>query len=258
MFSNSVPQFHKGRILKREMLESIRDYPRILLDIYSQYEADGVLTGAEVTVGESELTIAKGIVKHNGIVYVLDQAYKLPYKATGKETLLKIRFEEPETISDFVSHRSVIVLHEDANLQRNELELGRFKLKAGARLRSEYQSFADLATEYNTFNVIHVPYAAYETSTLHPLIIRYFATELLKSGTNHVYDVSFAMQALKDGNVPRDLLLHYITQRIGGGYRSYTNVQIHKHLTRILDEARSGRRASGDMMRSGMQRIVVD
>ncbi|MBD8498801.1 DNA and RNA helicase [Paenibacillus arenosi] len=258
MFSNSVPQFYKGRILKREMLESIRDYPRTLLDIYSQYDADGVLTGAEVTIGESDLTIAKGIVKHNGIVYVLDQAYQLPYKATGKETLLKIRFEEPEMIGDFVSHRSVVVLHEDTNLQPNELELGRFKLKAGARLRSDYQSFADLATEYNTFNVIHVRYAAYESSTVHPMIIRCFATELLKSGTSHVYDVSFAMQALNDGIVPRELLLHYIAQRIGGGYRPYTNVQIHKHLTRILDEARSGRRASGDIMRGGMQRIMVD
>lgn len=258
MFVHAVPQFHKGRILKLDMLESLRDYPRHLVDIYLRDYADGILAGAEVLVREDELIVQRGIVKHNGLLYVLNEDVKLTYDTAGKLIVLKLRFLDTSMHQDFLYGATELVLDEDVTLHDNEMELGRFKLKAGARLRSDYQSFADLATEYNTFNLIHVPYAAHGASTLHPYIIRYFAAEMMKLGSTHIHDVAFVMQCFGSGIVERELLLYYIDQRLGYGYRSYPNDQIHKWLTRILDEAKGGNRMGRDFRSNGKQRIMVD
>jgi hypothetical protein len=59
-------------------------------------------------------------------------------------------------------------------LKEDELELGRFKLREGAVLRSDYTDFFDLITEYNTINVINVEYAGIKESTMNLLCSRNF------------------------------------------------------------------------------------
>ncbi|CAH1225125.1 hypothetical protein PAECIP111890_05752 [Paenibacillus sp. JJ-223] len=56
-----------------------------------------------------------------------------------------------------------------------ELELGRFKLKEGARLRQDYQTFADLATEFTHCMSSMFPMV----STLSPLMVRDYADRIL-------------------------------------------------------------------------------
>lgn len=53
MLTHIVPKFEKGRILKTEMLENLRDYPRSFLDIRYQDFSDGIITGMNVTVGST-------------------------------------------------------------------------------------------------------------------------------------------------------------------------------------------------------------
>lgn len=259
MFTHQVPHFHKGRILKTGMLENLRDYPRQFVDIAYQRHSDGIVTGAEVQVNASSLTIARGIVKHDGRLYTLERDFELPYQSNGKETVLKIQFRAEQVLSDFTTLPGEIMLDEDnVHVRPDELELGRFKLKEGARLRSDYQSFVDLATEYNTFNVIHVPYAGLGHSTLSPFITRYFANELLKSGTDHAYDAGFAMLCLNGGAVERDVIQHYLGHRLGTGYRELTNERIFAGLRRILGEAGGGRALAPDVRHGGRQRVIVD
>ncbi len=257
MFSNHYPHFLKGRILKTEMLENLRDYPRNVIDILFQEDSDGIIAGADVLVGEDSLTITRGIVKHNGRMYLLTDNHRLPYRASGKETLLKIRFHEAVSGSDFTSHQTEIILDDQVRLDQNERELARFKLKEGARLRTQYQSFADLATEFNTLNIIHTEYAGHGRSTLHPAILRYFASEALQCAPSHPFDIAFAMQCLNHGPVDRELILMYLANRLGTGYREYTNIQIHKHLGHLLDEIKTGSRARREMA-GGRQRVIVD
>ncbi|WP_268625018.1 DNA and RNA helicase [Paenibacillus alvei] len=259
MFTHQMPHFHKGRILKTAMLESLRDYPRQFADIIYQHYSDGIIAGGEVQVNAESLTITKGIVKYDGRLYTMEEDFELPYSSNGKETVLKIRFLTEQAASDFTTLPGEIVLDEnDMQVQTDELELGRFKLKEGARLRADYQGFADLATEYNTFNVIHVPYAGIGSSTLSPFILQYFANELLKSGTDHPYDASFAMLCLNGGAVERNVIQHYLGQRLGTGYRELSNERIFAGLRRILSEAGGGRALSPDVRHGGRQRMIVD
>ncbi|AJS61108.1 DNA and RNA helicase [Paenibacillus sp. IHBB 10380] len=258
MFTYLYPQFNKGRILKTEMLTNLRDFPREFVDIHYADYSDGIVTGANLEVGPKHLIISPGIVRHEGRLYTLNKSTELAYLATGKELVVKIRFLEVKEGSDLTVYTSEIVLDEQVECKSTELELGRFKLKEGARLRQDYQNFADFTTEYNTLNVLHTSYAAHGESTVSPLVMRYFADQMLRSGSADPRDLVFAMMCANEGIVSRSLILHYISGRMGIAYKDYTHVQIHKHLSRILDNVRSGGKARGSLAAGGPQRVIVD
>lgn len=115
---------------------------------------------------------------------MLTEPMELVYQATGRVNVLKLRFAADETGSDMTTSHSELVLDEETTCASGELELARFKLKEGARLRRDYQTFADLATEFNTLHVIHTPYAAEEASTLSPVVMKDYAERLLRTGTS--------------------------------------------------------------------------
>lgn len=238
------------------MLENLRDYPREFTDLYYQDYSDGILAGSTILVQESFLIISKGMVKYNGRIYALETDYQLPYSATGKETIIKVKFHQEQTHPDFKAYQSTIFIDNDCTIKRNELELGRFKLKEGARLRYQYEDFYDLATEFNTINYIHCQYAGIQVSTIHPLILRSYAKELLKHQPTNCYDISFAMQCLNNGRMEREVILFYIGNRLGVGYKEWTNEQIHHHLGSILQEVKGGKQPPRGLARS--QRMIVD
>ncbi|MGF9820970.1 DNA and RNA helicase [Brevibacillus agri] len=258
MFSHLHPQFHKGRILKREMLENLRDYPRHFVDLHFQMYSNGIISGMDVTVDDRHLIVGKGIVKHRGRVYLFEREERLPYTATGHETVLKIRFAEQATLTDFFSYETSYVLDPETTIGEDERELGRFKLKEGAKLRADYPYFLDLTTEYNTWIFAHAEHAGYEQPTLAPAILRYFSYELLKTGTTNAYDLAFAMQGINAERVERNLILHYISSRLGSNHRPGSPLQMVKCLGRILEEAKNGEKPRQEWRASGRQRVIVD
>lgn len=259
MFSDKYPNFNKGRILKAEMLKCVRDYPRELMDIWLQEYSDGIVTGLSIRVDEHDLMVGKGIVKHRGNVYRLADKQAVPYRATGVETVIKLRFQDERVVDDYTERLADIVLDGDTQISANELELGRFKLKEGAKIRTDYRCFADFATEYNTLNLIHAHYSGLNKHTVNPMIMRYFASELLRSGTTDVYEISFAMSCLNQGMAERELILHYLARKTGTAYKDEPNTWIHKSLVRILDSMKScGRGNAADFRSNGAQRMIID
>ncbi|WP_046226790.1 hypothetical protein [Paenibacillus dauci] len=258
MFQYSYPRFEKGRVLKTEMLASVRDYPRSLVDVRYHEYSDGIITGAQVTVNERELTIAPGLIKHQGRLYVLEQQQHIEYDATGVETILKVRFYENGSDRDFERYTGEIVLEEEID-SNSEIELGRFKLKHGAVLRSEYVDFADLVTEYNTFHTIHIQYSGIGEATVSPFVFRWFARELFAQGASHPnpLDLSFGLMCLNEERIQRAAVLSYLSARFGHPYREMDNIKIHHSLERVLAE-NGGRRGKSGMQRSGPQRMLVD
>ncbi|WP_339306611.1 DNA and RNA helicase [Paenibacillus sp. FSL R5-0519] len=257
MFTYSYPHFNKGRILKTSMLEGLRDFPRDFIELYYRGYADGILAGVEVEVFPDKLVVTPGMVLHNGRLYMLTEPMELAYQATGRVNVLKLRFTAEETVSDMTISHSELLLDEETTCTSSELELARFKPKEGARLRRDYQTFADLATEFNTLHVIHVPYAAEGASTLSPVVMKDYAERLLRTGTSDSQDLVFAMMCLNEGTVARSVILHHIASRLGLEYREYDNAQIHRYLDRILANAGRGTGRSG-MPVGGPHRMIVD
>jgi hypothetical protein len=261
LFKYTEPLFEKGRILKTAMLESLRDYPRSFLDIRYQEYTDGIITGAGIHVGPQTLTVTPGIIKHAGRLYMMEEAQEVSYSATGRETVLAVHFEKAESSADFDSYAGRLVLQERPPAS-DEVELGRFKLKEGAVLRSDYLDFADLATEYNTLNLLHAQQAGRGESTLASVIFKLFARELLGRGSDHPADLSFALLCLNQERVEMEALLHYLAARSGMKLTDLADLQkdrlrLHQALVRILEE-NGGQRPLSGLRRSGPQRMMVD
>jgi hypothetical protein len=258
VFENQLPNFGKGRILKTEMLENLRDFPRKFWRIALQHYSNGIITGADLIVDENTITVKPGIIKYGEQIYLLENTYATPYYHTNREMAIKVIFLDTVVDSDFTSYRTKILIDELANRGPGELELGRFKLREGAQLRSDYTDFLDFTTEYNTINIVHTEYAGIHKSTLNPLVMQYFGQLLLKSTSENPYDVSFAMQCLNQERVERDLITLYLVHRLGIPIKDYSNRDLYKYLTSIVHELESGIRYNMDAKQRRPGRIMVD
>lgn len=258
MFVNIFPNFDKGRILKKEMLDNLRDYPRNFLDIYFKDFSKGIISGADLIVGEKDITVTKGIIKFDNKIYMLEKEISIPYYATNKEAIIKVRFLDGALNSDFTINTAEIFIDESENIERDEMELGRFKLKERAKLRQDYTDFYDFSTEYNTLNIINVEYSGINKSTIHSNILRYFARIVFKNRSDNPYDIAFAMQCMNESCIDREVIIFYISNRLGVEYSNYSNMQIYKYLCQIVREVESGVRKKVQSRQNRQARIIVD
>lgn len=255
---NLFPRFGKGRILKKEMLECLRDYPKDFLDIYFKEYSNGIISGADVVVGENAVTVTRGIVKHNNRLYLLAKDYELFYNYTNREVLIKIKFLDETETGDFKCYSTIIFIDDNTEVGNDELELGRFKLGEKARLRSKYTDFFDFITEFNTINIINVEYAGLKESTLNPSVLKSFSKVLLESGSENINDFAFAMQSLNTRLVGKEAIICYLSKRLGVEFKEYSNMEIYKYLCQIVKEVKSGKKKNAEIKKDGPMRIIVD
>ncbi|MGM0501360.1 MAG: DNA and RNA helicase [Bacillota bacterium] len=234
MFSNQFPFFKRGNILKTDMLNNLRDYPRDLVNLYFSDYSDGILVGSNLKIEGQEIVIKPGIIKFRNQIYLLTQDLKLKYHPTNEEIMIKIKFETAEESNDFKSWNSDLFLDEELDLAVDEFELGRFKLREGASLRTDYNKFSDFSTEYNTVNIINVKYSCLEEATLHPVMMSFFANKILDSDTKDPFNISFAIQTLQTGRVSRKLIKKYLRRQLELTEDSYSNLEIYRYLARII------------------------
>jgi len=269
------PHFKEGRILKIEMLENFRDYPRDVLDVYNADMSDGIVCGLTPAVDESIITFSKGIVKHKGEVYVFHDPTVVEYSTTETDVAVVLNFHDKVESKDYTTYPVEILLmnlddlsnQDDVPLgsnyfQKSQIELGRFKLKSGAYLRSDYQDLYDFTTEYNTINVVHVLYAGFGQPTLSHLILKYFAREALNvmAGNNSGLDMNFCMLCLNSRRIEREVILNYIAFKHDKDVASLAelrNADIHTFLVKILDDIK--KENHGDRKRqSSRKKVIID
>ena len=240
MFKYEYPVFEHKNILKKEMLDELRDYPlsvsRMLLGEYGE----GILTGCEIHWEKEVLTVHPGLLHYEGNIYRMEEPYTLECRPTDALTYIKIRFVTMNYGRDHKGGMGEILLSEEAP-EEDELELGRFRLQEGARLRTVYENFEDYQTEYDTVNRIHVPFAQPDGVGLWQKLLMDYASELLETGTENVYDISFAMQLLgMQGRVTGRFVKMYVEKAGGRALTDGSNGAVYAGLLRILRERRAG------------------
>ncbi|MCM1561014.1 MAG: hypothetical protein NC123_15955 [Butyrivibrio sp.] len=245
MFQNIYPVFEAKRLLKKEMLENIRDFPRNLFDLQYRTYSDGILTGCDIKGSETGLTILPGIVLYRGVPYFLDKTYPVSCRAEGRQVYVKVHFWDKAIGAGGEEFLSQIVVDEQEPDGEQELELARFKLQPGARLRSEYVNFYDYETEFDTVIRIHAPYAAPGHIGIWPQICQSFVKELMKYPVTDIWDSAFCLNCLQlTEAMPYEALRTYLNMRLGRN-REYTNEQVYAALKGILRENGGKREESG-------------
>lgn len=242
MFRYEEPIFQKKRVLRIEMLEQLRDYPRNYLKLRYQGYSDGIICGCQITWDSGQLEIAPGILYHAGNLYFMEEPCRMECLSKDIMRYLKVQFMTQVREEGKIEGSTRIVLNEQKPDAACEMELCRFRLQEGARLRDTYESFEDYATGYDTVNRIHAPYASYGQATIWPAILKQFAQEILESRGQNVYDISFAMNILaNEGEIPAGCVNSYLKRRLGRKETGHGNYSMYMDLQEVLRQEQTGR-----------------
>ncbi|WP_077611737.1 hypothetical protein [Clostridium sp. Marseille-P2415] len=246
MFQYDYPQFEKKRLLRVEMLDKLRDYPKNFIDLSFQGFGDGVVSGCQITWDDGRLTISPGMIYRKGSLYFMEQPYVLECKAEDRVRYLKVQFLAEVREAGKIVGNTRILLEDKKPDPACEIELCRFRLQEGARLRDSHENLEDYSTEYDTINLVHQPYAAAGGSTLNPQIVRQFSKEMMRSRPSDPLDASFSMTALSShGLVTADCLREYLSARQGEDYENKGNAGIYRGLLETLKNQRNGETRRG-------------
>ena len=236
------PLFRKGRVLKRESLEALRDFPGGLAKLALSDWTDGILYGFDISYeanglmkdGEPEsgtVVITSGAVWHQGQI-VLTKTEQIPFRAYEQQITLCLRLHPGTYTEDFYVRQLELRL-KNGEPGSNELELGRFRLSQGARLRKDYRDLRDCRTTYNTLDITQVPYAGPGGITVSPVLLRMFARMVMENTEAADIDLQFALLCLDHPPVSRECLLRYICRSLGEPFRELSHSEIYERLLRI-------------------------
>ena len=234
----SEPLFRKGRVLKTESLEALRDFPLHLARLGLERWADGILFGYDIHYENGSVSVGAGAAWHQGRV-VLTEAERLPFHAFEQQVTVCLRLYPGAYTEDFYV-RQVQLRLKNGEAGRDEFELGRFRLSEGARLRKDYKDLRDCRTAYNTLDITQVPYAGAEGVTVSPVLLRMFARMVLAHRNAMELDVQFALLCLNQPPVSRECLLRYISRRMDEPYRELTHSEIYERLVHIAEAGNHG------------------
>lgn len=239
MFSYIYPIFEKKRLLKNEMLENLRDFPRELFDILYQDYSNGILSGAAIIVRSEVISISPGVLFWNGFPYVMSKEFNIGYEATGKYSYLKVKFLNELQSTEKQEYLTQIYLDDKPINELNEMELARYKLQSGAKLRGGYTDFFDYDTEFDTVNRIHVPFASLNRNTIWPEILKIFAQTIMKTPIKSPWDYSFCMNCLHlERGMNYEEIKSYLNVRLEETKTDYSNQEIYWSLKKIIQEVK--------------------
>ena len=216
MRNGIFPVFTKGRVLKRESLEYLRDFPYDLAAIAFEEYADGVLCGFSVSYEEGCIFISPGVLKYQNKIIVVSGS-TVTLGKYGQLMYIKAVFGEDQKTEDFIICPVEIEIDINEPIPENEMELGRFCLENGAELRCRYDSFGDLRTAENTLDLTHVPYGGHGSPTLHPIVMKEYARTVLGSSTDSS-DTAFALMCLNSPVVNKVAIQWHIAKKNNAEY----------------------------------------
>ncbi len=254
-----VPIFSEGNILTGEMLEEMKEYTMGFAKLsYIEY-GKGILKGCNLTATDSHITLHPGIVICFQEPILITVPVEIPYDPVNRWTALKLEVDKAYENRSFSVRNMSLNLTEDLEPKENTIELCRFRLQKGAKLRTKRREFKDCNTEFDTINQIYSEWAAYKETSFSPEILRCYAEELMKSEITNPWDMVFVQQIFNHHGEPleRKAIQMYLSQRLGEVVQEWSNVEIFHKLSEVLEKAK-GEIASPVRRQGSGRRIMVD
>jgi len=256
---NLYPLFERNRILKKELLWSLRDYSFAHIQLEYQEYGEGIIEGCDVRVEEGQLVVKPGIIKFGDFICLLTEEERAEYEPSEQLVVLKMRIKRDCSSPDHILYQMELIPDRDPILRENEFEVCRYKLQKGARLRSWHTDFEDMDTEFDTLNYIYASWGGLQGKAMPPVITRRFAEEILKAGNCLPEDILFAYFCLnQSGALPERILTDYVERKnhkdlagIGSNYELFSEMCL--ALRNIKQNGTEERRNQ-----TGRRKIIVD
>lgn len=241
MARSIFPLFERHRILKKELLWALRDYSYGFMRLEYEAYADGILTGLELGAQDGAVVLGTGMVKYGDSVVLFEKPELVPCEAREVYVCLKLKMRREKVAEDFIVHEARPFLDADLERKEDEIEVCRFKLKAGAQLRTQYTDFFDMETEFDTVNLAEATWAGIGAQSLCPAITRRFALEAMRCGLTDARDLLFCNLALQTTKaLHRMTIAEYVRSKLELEEEDFANRQLFEHLALILRNLREG------------------
>lgn len=260
MIVRAFPLFDKGAILRADMMAELASYAYLFGDILYDGYSDGILSGCRLTTTKDTIVVNPGIIRYGGRNFLIKDPIYVAYSPTNATTILKMNFLGENRSVRFVTYDAEVVLDKAAAVREGQIELCRFKLQPGARLRYEYVDFEDRSTEYDTLNTLQVPYSSKGRSTLSPEITYDYGKELSGTNPKDNLDVTFCLRTMDPSRpVAADTIAFYLASRLGGNMDDFsTNEALYGGLNQILAAAKCGQDIVSKSKERRRSKILVD
>ena len=267
MYENKKPVFIPGRLLKIDMLEKMRDFTRDFIDIKYKDYSDGIIQGCDIEIDDNFISVNNGIIKYNNYIYILKGEEKFKYESNNKLMILKVKFydnndekrKQDDKEGDFIGNSTLIYLSDNLDIANNEMELCRFKLREGAKLRNNYVDFTDLSTEYDTVNTINTIYSAYGENSISSDILRSFGREIINFNLENQWDINFYMLCLQSKEpIQKEIIIGYLKVKLNIEYKNYSNEEIYYFLLQVLNEFKQNGKGNNSNQRGRYKKIILD
>lgn len=259
MIGQALPLFESGNLLTKEMLSSIRDYSFGFSELLYEGYGNGILKGCQVTTTDDTIRVGRGIVVYEGKLYLILHQLIASYYPTNKLAIFKMRFKDEVRTQSFIYREVEVVVTNNLQLTNCDIEICRFKLQSGSRLRIDYRNFKDRSTEYDTANTTYAPYAAFGESSLSPEITTDFAKQMGECEKLSPLDIAFCMQALNSQGMAlnKNSISTYIKARLELENAPTELNTLYKHLCTILESAERGK-SIAKARAAGRGMILID
>lgn len=255
----AVPVFKEGGLLMQNMLQALSDHAFLTNQLLYKEYGNGILSGCGLTTTRDSIVLNTGVIYYEGQTYLIKEPMQADYHPTNTTMALKIHFSDEIWDSNFVYREINLLLTEETKLQKGEVELCRFKLQEGARLRYEYQDFEDRDTEFDTLNIIHAAYAAKGGSTLAPEILCAYAEEMLELDQLSDLDTFFCIQVMGlESPMPKAAVTTYLKRRNQIDIKDDSNYAIYKELVKIIRLEKKGLRPEGGVPAKKKWKMMID
>jgi len=232
---HKVPTLSPGPV-KKEIMQCILGIALDEQNIRFHDYTDGIVMGCGLIEDNMTIGLVGGIVKYAGRLYKLTERMFVPYDHTDEWAVLKLKFSPRLLHKEYIHYTAELMLDTNIAILPGEMELGRFKLKKGSRLRTQYKDFWDMCTEFDTVNLLYVNHAARHQPTLSPEITTHFAREAFAHLGDNCLDAAFCSVCLSSGDaVGRELITQYVCNRLKLEYKEMDNARLHSALGEILD-----------------------
>ena len=257
MNEQKYPQFERLHILRTEALCSLRERAFDVFPLYLRDCSDGIVSGCDFVTTKTLVTLQPGLILHDNFLYFIHEPMSVEYWPTEEYAILKLIFEPPTLTENFLQRDVRITLSAEMSLATNEMELCRFKLKRGAILRTKYTDFFDMATEFDTVNLINAPHAAFGGSTLSPAVVKMFASEARNFALDS-QDFSFCLAALSGNILNADQIAFYVERKLKIELPARDNQTLYDKLCTILQDIKNGNRRELVTARRRRREIMVE
>ena len=254
-----IPIFESGSVLTREMLEALKRYPMDYGELSLGNYSDGIISGCRVSMANNVVSVESGMVMHSKSLLFIPDGMKATVLPGNEWHVLQFVISAFRKENNFQVCNVDLEITADVESASSNIEICRFRLQSGARLRNEYQDFHDLNTEFDTVNEIYAKWSGYREETVSARVLEEFAKEAMKKGVQNPQDATMVQQILALGgrSINRNCLQFYLSSRLGRPYAVLSNMEIYKGLAEVLRNLKStGDR--GPARGREDRRIIVD